>query len=95
MGNLYKRYIDKCSLLEICGEKFEEMKSLFKNKTKASELITLTKFAVNFVSALDLNGLATAMNNNIDFFNCSSEEYESFQESEAFNYFKILINARK
>lgn len=32
MGNLYKRYIDKCSLLEICGGKFEEMQSLFRNK---------------------------------------------------------------
>ena len=77
--NLYKRYFDKCSLLRICGEKFEKMSDLFSNKEKAKILIQMTKYAVNFVSTQNLIVLAKSMNENIDFFNC--DEYDEFHES--------------
>ena len=76
--NMYKRFIDKCSMLRICDDKFVKMSELFNNKDKAKVLVGLTSYAINFVSTLEIYTLAKYMNNNQDYFDCNEEDYEIF-----------------
>ena len=73
----YKCYYDKCELLIIAVTKLEKVQY---NKHEVEALL-LNKFAVTFVSLMNLHALAESMNQNLNFFNLEAELWSDFQSS--------------
>lgn len=63
--NQFSNQLNKGQLLTISEAKLRKAIELEDDKLKSEALLLLTKFALYFVKAMDLNLLASAINNNV------------------------------
>lgn len=68
---------------------------LFEDKKLGRELGDLTQYALNFVKAMFICKLATAMNENKSFFDFNGRTWEKFHGSQQYQSIKKIVNFKR
>ena len=92
MIDLYKNYLDKCHLVSIASASFKKMIEKSSDPKESEELLDLTEYALSFLVSMNLNQLATSMNQNKPIFKLDDKLEELFLGSSEHEAMKKIVN---